>query len=253
MMKSNKLTSAVACALALTLPALASADPLEQLHKEEKKIHRAAVKSQERVNRIYEQSLDLLAQYRTVVDETDNLRVYNNHVKRLVDDQEASIASLQRQIDGIENTKQGVVPLMYKMLDALEKFIELDVPVKLEERQQRLANIRERMSNSNITTSERYRQVLEAYQIENDYGTLIAAYQSEVDGKVVDVAHIGRVALVAQALDGKTSWTWDNTARQWVEVGEEYAKPIKHTIRMARKQVAPGLIKLPVYAAESAL
>ncbi|NTS75269.1 DUF3450 domain-containing protein [Catenovulum sp. SM1970] len=252
MMKSKKLASAVACALALSIPAVASADPLENLHKEEKKIHKAAVKSQERVDRIYEQSLDLLAEYRTIVDETDNLRVYNDHVQRLVDGQNAHIASLQKQIDGIENTKQGVVPLMYKMIDSLEKFIELDVPLKLEERKARIERIRDLMTNPNVTTSEQFRQVLDAYQIENDYGTLIAAYQGDVDGKTVDIAHVGRTALVAQSLDFKQVWVWDNSARQWVELGDEYIKPIKHAIRMARKQVAPDLIKLPIFAAESA-
>ncbi|WP_111979949.1 DUF3450 domain-containing protein [Algibacillus agarilyticus] len=252
MMKSKKLASAVACALSLSFTAAVAADPLENLHKEENKIHKAAVKSQEKVDRLYEQSLELLAEYRTVVDETDNLRVYNNHVQRLVDGQELHIASKQKQIDGIEDTKKGLVPLMYKMVDSLEKFIELDVPLKIEDRLARIERIRDAMANPNITTSERYRQVLEAYQIENDYGTLIAAYQGDVEGKTVDIAHIGRTALVAQSLDFKNVWVWDNSQRVWSKLGDEYIKPIREVIRMARKQVAPDLIKLPIFAAESA-
>jgi hypothetical protein len=252
MMKSKKLATAVACALSLSFTTVVAADPLENLHKEEKKIHKAAVKSQEKVDRLYEQSLELLAEYRTVVDETDNLRVYNNHVQRLVNGQESHITSLQKQINGIEDTKKGLVPLMYKMLDALEAFIELDVPLKLDERKARVERIRDLMSNPKITTSERYRQVLEAYQIENDYGTLIAAYQGEVNGKTVDVAHIGRTALVAQSLDFKEAWVWDNSQRAWVQLDDEYLKPVRNVMRMARKQVAPDLIKLPIFAAGSA-
>ena len=252
MMKSKKLASAVACALSLSFTAVAATDPLANLHKEETKIHKAAVKSQEKVDRLYEQSLELLAEYRTVVDETDNLKVYNNHVQKLVNGQEAHIASLQKQIDGIEDTKKGLVPLMYKMLDSLEKFIELDVPLKLEDRIARVERIRNLMTDPKITTSERYRQVLEAYQIENDYGKLIAAYQGDVDGKTVDIAHIGRTALVAQSLDFKQAWVWDNSSRAWVQLGDEYLKPIRQVIRMARKQVAPDLIQLPIFPAESA-
>ncbi|AWB68098.1 hypothetical protein C2869_17455 [Saccharobesus litoralis] len=252
MMKSKKLASAVACALSLSFTTAVAADALENLHKEENKIHKAAAKSQQKVDRYYEQSLELLAEYRGVVDKTDSLRVYNDHYEKITKNQEAEIASLQKQIDGIEDTKQGVVPLMYKMLDSLEKFVELDVPLKIDERKARIERIRRLMTDPNITTSERYRQVLEAYQIENDYGTLIAAYQGDVEGKTVDIAHIGRTVLVAQSLDFKQVWVWDNNARAWTQLGDEYIKPIRQVIRMARKQVAPDLLKVPVFAAESA-
>ena len=92
-----------------------------------------------------------------------------------------NIASLQKQIDGIDKFKSGVVPLMYKMIDSLEKFIELDVPMSIERRQDRVANLREVMNNSNVTTSEQFRLVLEAYEIEAGYGTVFDAYQAEID------------------------------------------------------------------------
>jgi regulator of replication initiation timing len=252
MMKSKTLASAVACALTLSVSGIATADPLDNLHKEEKKIHQASVKSQQKIDRLYEQSLDLLTEYRNTVDETDNLRLYNDHVAKLVAGQEEVVTSLQKQINSIEDTKKGVVPLMYKMLDSLEKFIEADIPLKLETRKERVARIRDLMSNPNITTSERFRQVLEAYEIENDYGNLIAAYQGEVEGKVVDIVHVGRIALVAQSLDLKHAWVWDNSARKWTELPEEYNKQVNYTIRMARKQVSNDLVKLPIFAAESA-
>jgi hypothetical protein len=252
MMKSKTLASAVACALALSVSTVATADPLENLHKEEQKIQKAAAKSQERVDRLYEQSLDLLAEYRSTVDETDLLKVYNDHVQKLVNNQSGVISSLQKQIDSIEDTKKGVVPLMYKMLDSLEKFIEADIPLNIETRRGRVERIRNLMTNPNITTSERFRQVLEAYEIENSYGSLISAYQGEVEGKVVDVVHVGRIALVAQSLDLKHAWAWDNTARKWVELEDEYSKSVNYTIRMARKQVSNDLVKLPIFAAESA-
>ena len=92
-----------------------------KLQNEEKKILEADAQSQEKVNSLFEQSQDLLIEYRSVVAEYENLKVYNDHVQRLVNDQEATLASLQKQIDGIERTKQGVVPLMYEMIDALEQ------------------------------------------------------------------------------------------------------------------------------------
>merc|ERR1712098_876615 len=103
-----------------------------KLQNEEKKILEADAQSQEKVNSLFEQSQDLLIEYRSVVAEYENLKVYNDHVAGLVADQQATIDSLQRQIDGIEDTKQGVVPLMYEMIDSLEEFVELDLPIQKE-------------------------------------------------------------------------------------------------------------------------
>lgn len=239
--------------MALACSNIAAADALTDLQKAEAKIFKASAKSQSKVDSIYEQTQDLLAEYRTTVDETDVLRGYNDHVQRMVDDQNANIASLQRQIDGIDKIKQGVVPLMYKMIDTLEKFVELDVPMNLENRKERIAGLRDVMADSNVTTSEQFRLVLEAYEIEAGYGTIFDAYQGELDlgDRVItaDFVHMGRISLVAQSLDYKQAWVWNNDSRSWDELGDEYLKSITDTIRMARKQLPMDLTKLPVFAA----
>ena len=94
-----------------------------------------------------------MIEYRSVVAEYENLKVYNDHVAGLVADQQATIDSLQRQIDGIEETKQGVVPLMYEMIDALAEFVELDLPIQKEKRLDRVARLEDLMGNSNVSTS----------------------------------------------------------------------------------------------------
>ncbi|TPH19157.1 DUF3450 domain-containing protein [Litorilituus lipolyticus] len=251
--KKSLIASAMVGALALTASNFAAADALTDLQKAEAKIFKASAKSQAKINTIYEQTQDLLGEYRNTIDEADVLRGYNDHVQRMVDDQKANIVSLQKQIDGIDKIKQGVVPLMYKMIDSLEKFIELDVPMNIDRRKERVANLRNVMDDSNVTVSEQFRLVLEAYEIEAGYGTIFDAYQGEIDlgGRTLtaDFVHMGRIALVAQSLDAKHSWLWNNETRSWEELGDEYLKPITDAIRMARKQLPPDLTKLPVFAA----
>ena len=251
--KKSLIATAMVGALALAGSNIAAADALTDLQKAEAKIFKQSAKSQAKVNSIYEQTQDLLAEYRNTVDEGDVLRGYNDHVQRMVDDQQLNLVSLQRQIDSIDEFKQGVVPLMYKMIDSLDKFIELDVPMNLERRKDRIANLRDIMDDSNVTTSEQFRLVLEAYEIEAGYGTIFDAYQGEIDlgGRTLtaDFVHMGRVALVAQSLDAKNSWLWNNQTRAWEELGDEYLKPITDAIRMARKQLPMDLAKLPVFAA----
>ena len=169
MSKRTLIASTVMGAFALTGSAV-SADTLEDLHKEEAKIHAAAAKSQEKINTLFEQSQELLVEYRQTVDETENLKIYNDYIASLVADQQRGIDSLQRQIDSIEQTKQGIVPLMFRMIDSLEQFIKLDRPIHLEERLERVNRLRDVMANSNVTVSEQFRQVIEAYLVEVEYG-----------------------------------------------------------------------------------
>ncbi|MFQ3235984.1 MAG: hypothetical protein ACI9C4_001548 [Paraglaciecola sp.] len=254
MSKRNLIASAVIGAFALGSSAVVSADPLNDLHNEEAKIHVDAKKSQEKINKLYEQSLDIFSDYRQVVDETENLKVYNDYLATLVADQKRGIASLQRQIDGIDGVKRGVVPLMFRMIDSLEKFIELDIPINLEERHARVERLRDVMANSNVTTSEQFRQVIESYQIENEYGRGIRAYQGKLDYEgteiTVDFFNLGRTALAALSLDQKNAWVWDNDARAWEKLGDEYLSSIVIAVRMADKLVPPNLMKLPIKAAE---
>ena len=251
--KKSLIATAMVGALALTGSNIANANALTDLQKAEAKIFKASAKSQAKINTIYEQTQDLLAEYRNTVDEADVLRGYNDHVQRMVDDQKANIASLQKQINGIDKIKQGVVPLMYKMIDTLEKFIELDVPMNAERRKERVANLRDVMTNSNVTTSEQFRLVLEAYEIEANYGTIFGVYQGELDlgDRMItaDFVHMGRISFVAQSLDMKNAWVWNNESRSWEALGDEFLKPVTDAVRMARKQLPLDLAKLPVFAA----
>jgi hypothetical protein len=251
--KKSLIATAMVGALALAGSNIAAADALTDLQKAEAKIFKQSAKSQNKINNIYEQTQDLLGEYRNTVDSAEVLRGYNDHVQRMVDDQKENLASLQKQIDGIDEIKQGVVPLMYKMIDSLEKFIDLDVPMNIERRKERVANLREVMDDSNVNTSEQFRLVLEAYEIEAGYGSVFDAYQAEIDlgGRTLtaDFVHMGRIAFVAQSLDAKHSWLWNNETRAWEELGDEYIKPITSAIQMARKQIPMDLAKLPVFAA----
>jgi hypothetical protein len=233
---------------------VASATTLSELQKAAGQTTRASIQSQEKINNIYDQSQELLAEYRSLVEQTENLKVYNDHVAALVSDQNAGLASLDKQIGTIEGTKQGIVPLMYKMVDTLEAFIKADMPIDQTKRLERIERLRAILGNSAVNTSEMYRVVLEAYQIEKDLGNALVTYTDKlaVDGGEITVnyVYVGRVALLAQTLDDKRAWMWNKSSNQWQELGPEYLESTKLAIRVAGKQAAPELLKLPVLAAE---
>jgi hypothetical protein len=95
--------------------------------------------------------------------------------------------------------------------------------------------------------------VIEAYQIENDYGRTIEAYKDtvEVDGvqQEADFLRIGRVSLAYQTIGGGTTGAWDKEAGQFVKLDDaEFKNQVTHGLRVARKQVAPDLLVVPVAA-----
>ena len=251
--KKSLIASTIIGALALTASNFASADALSELQKAEAKTFKASKQSQQKISNIYEQTLTLLGDYRITVDEAETLSQYNDHIQLMVDDQLANIKSLEDQIGSIEKTKQGIVPLMYKMIDTLDKFDELDIPVSIVSRKERVKNLRDLLGESDTSVSEQFRMVLEAYEIEANYGTVFAAYQGELDlgdrTITADFVHMGRISLVAQSLDMKNVWVWNNESRGWEELGDEYLKPIKDAIAMARNQLPKNLTKLPIFAA----
>ncbi|MFT6506674.1 DUF3450 domain-containing protein [Colwellia polaris] len=251
--KKSLIASTIIGALAFSASNFAAADALTDLQKAEAQIFKASSKSQSKIDNIYGQTQELLAEYRNTVDEADVLKGYNDHVQLMVDDQKANIQSLQNQIAGIDKTKQGVVPLMYKMIDTLEKFVDLDVPMNIDARKERIAGLRDVMGDSDVSVSEQFRLVLEAYEIEASYGTIFGVYQGELDlgDRMItaDFVHMGRISFVAQSLDMKNAWVWNNEERSWEALGDEYLKPVTDAVRMARKQLPLDLAKLPVFAA----
>ncbi len=233
----------------------ASAGALGSSLKTQTGINTAAGQSQKRIDKLEDQTDTMLQEYRLVTTEADSLKTYNDQLEVLVNAQQAELDSMSKQLEQIEVTTREVVPMMLKMIDALDQFVKLDVPFLQDERSERLLTLKDIMDRSDVTTSEKYRQIIEAYQVEMEYGRTIEAYRGELkfgdsDVRTVDYLRIGRLILIYQTLDGKQAGVWDNKARKWTPVDSGYHTSINAALRVARKQAAPDLLKLPVAGAE---
>ena len=209
---------------------------------------------QQRVEQVADQTDALLAEYKTVTKVVDGLLVYNGLLQRQVDNQEAEKVALAESIDNVALIERQIVPMMTRMIDSLEVFVQLDTPFLMKERQDRVERLRGMMERSDVTAAEKFRRVIEAYQIENDYGRTIEAYRGsvEIDGtsQEVDFLRIGRVSLTYQSVGGQYTGAWETDAGAFVELPpEKYKTQVAHGLRVARKQVAPDLLIIPVSAA----
>jgi hypothetical protein len=252
-----RIATAMMASMMIGAPLTASADEkLDAMLKIERQVAQAGVASQNKITQLNEETEKLLSQFRIVRQQVDNIRIYNKQLEDLIGSQRREMASLQEQIERATYVEREITPLMLRMLDSLEQFVSLDVPFLPQERGERVERLRELMGRSDATTAEKFRRLLESYQIENDYGRTIEAYRAELDNKgttrIVDFLRFGRVALVYQSLDAEEMGVWDQENRQWLDLPDQYRTSIRQGIRIARKQATVDLLKLPIAAAKPA-
>ena len=208
--------------------------------------------SQEKITDLSVETQELLGEYRLVLQQIDRLIAYNDYVERLITDQEEQIVNINRQLQDFALIERGIVPLMLESIETLDRFIDLDVPFLLEERKDRVNRLRVIMNESDITVSEKFRQIMDAYQIETSFGSDIEAYTGflEINGesKQVDFLRIGRTSLTYQTPDQKETGFWNKQTQQWEDLPRKYTDYIKEGLRIAKKQITPDLIQLPVEA-----
>ncbi len=242
------LVSAGAAAL---VAAPVGAQTLDSAMSAQGEADRAAAASQKRINEIRDRTQDAASRFASAQADADSLDKYNSQLEKQVVAQREEMASIEKQLLDIETTNREVQPLMQRMVDALERFVALDVPFLLEERTQRVNSLKEMMTRADVTISEKYRRIMEAYQIELENGRTLDAYEGvlEKDGskRTVSFVRLGRVALMYQSLDGAETGYWEAGAKQWV-VDNSYAEAVAEARRVAKKDGAPDLLTVPVPA-----
>ena len=249
---SRRISVAVIAAGLMAISGSVFAQSVDDVLQAEDRRLNLAQQSQERINSIVEGTRSLEDQYRAINKEIDGLKVYNRLMRAQVDGQEAVLEDIALSIDQVDVINRQIFPLMERMIDGLDQSIKLDVPFLMEERTERIQNLRDIMERSDVSVAEKFRKVMEAYQIELDYGTSSEFYTQSLtleDGatRSYNILRIGRVGLYFQSDDSKITGHWDNAQRAWV-LDDSARSDIRTGLRMARQLIAPELIVVPVAA-----
>ena len=238
-----------------TIPMILPAQTLSQILGTQTERTLIAQESQVRVDKVVTQTRSMEDQYRATLKEIDGLLIYNKLLELQIENQERVKVDLEQSIANVAIVNRQIVPVMTRMIDSLDQFIVLDVPFLNKERTDRVNGLKELMSRQDVTVAEKFRKVTEAYQIENDYGRTIETYKDtlEVDGAFLelDFLRIGRIALMYQSVDGKRSGVWNQDTQSWDDASSQ-RNQIKLGLSIAKKQVAPDLVILPVDSPEAA-
>ncbi len=230
-------------------------DQIDQVVDEGVARNQDAAESQKRIDATADDTEKLASRYRRELKVIDGLKVYNALLQKQVDDQNREKRTIAESIDEIAVVERQIFPLMLRMANALEQFVELDRPFHLEERRKRVEDLKNYIGDAGISAAEKLRLVLEAYRIETSYGGDLDEYSEvlEINGqeRPVNVLRFGRLVLVYQTDDGKENGVWDQDMRQWVPLeSAEYRNYIRQGLKIARKQLPPDIFILPVSAAQ---
>jgi len=236
-----------------TIAGAQSIDPIVEVGKQRAA---AAKASQAKIDRLADETAILLSDYKTVVKQVDGLKVYNARLERQIANQERRIKDIDESIAEASVIQRQIPPLVVRMLDGLEQFINFDMPFDLDTRLGNIEAVRANMDRSDVTSAEAFRQVLELYSIELQYGRGIESYSDTImlngADREVDILRIGRVALVYQSTDGAEAGAWNKESQSWDQLSAgDYAAAVRKGVRIAKKQATIELLNMPVSAPEA--
>jgi hypothetical protein len=241
--------AAGALALTTALPAQAQ---LETALSAARQSSAASAAAQRQVEEADDAAGSAVREYRAVLQQLDNTRLFVAQQQIFLDSQASEIISVRNQLGTVEQIKQGMSPMMLRMTVELEDAIRADVPFRVVERMDRVARVQNALANPSVSPAEQYRQVLNAYKIEATYGYSTERYQGvhpEQPGNVVDFIRFGRTSFIFIDKRDGSAKRYDINSGGWVALEDIDINQIRQTIRVAREQAAPEVIYAPVTAA----
>ena len=192
----------------------------------------------------------IVNEFKVVSKQVEGLKLYNAQKRIQIQAQLDLMDKYDEQLVRVVIMQRQIPPLAQRMLEGLEKYVKLDTPFHIQERMQRLDLVRASLSNPKVTASEQVRQILEAYNIEAEYGRKLDAYDETIilDGQevVVNILRVGRLGMFFQTKDERQTGYYDHETRTWEKLSGGYRVQIRDGIRMAHKLAPMDIMMLPV-------
>ena len=193
---------------------------------------------------------ELIAKYRSLKKNRDYLIKVRNRTEKLLRAKKAKIEEIKRRMKESARIREELQLYLESVLTQLKDLIERGLPFLLKERRERISSIEETLSDPEKGAAEKYRRVMEALQIEAEYGRTVEAYQEAIDlnGQkvLVDILRVGRLSLFFQTPDGKLVGQYDRIKERWSLLPSKYCREIEKAIEIARRERTVELTRLPL-------
>lgn len=193
---------------------------------------------------------ELQARYQFLLEEKERLQAARTLAKERRDLEERLVTETRRSIEGATEFEHDLMPFLEKTVTRLEEFVHRDLPFLPRERALRLSGLREILVRPDATAAEKLRRVMEALQIEADYGRSVEVYQDTVGvddvSLLVDVLRLGRVSLFCRTPDGSVVGHFDHEARKFTALPKDTHEQVAKAMEVARRERTAELLELPI-------
>lgn len=191
--------------------------------------------------------------------------------------QTAKINSLNSQIEGLDDLKATIEPMLGKMATSIAGKIKSDYPFELDRRLPRLQSLEASIKDPNTAVGDKYRKALNIYKLEVNYGQSMEAkkgnhpisptirvgddrWEKDEKGEVkldkngnkieiFDGSYLryGRIAYVYLQADGTQAMRYDLNANEWVDLPKNSIADIRRGVKIASGEAAPNVVKVPLF------
>jgi len=208
-----------------------------------------AQKTQNKIVSLDDKTNEVVNEYRSLLRENAILETYNKQLDKQQLQQQQKLQQLDTNMANVREVRMELMPLMQQMVQVLSQFVKNDLPFLWQERQLRLTELRNLLDNPNISIANKYRRIMEAYQIETEYGKTIETWQAELplsnENKSVQLIKVGRIGLYYLTPDQKAAGFWDKATRTWKVLPESWLTRVKQAYQVADNKTLPTLLSLP--------
>ena len=169
----------------ISMATFMTASDMENVLEVGRENQKLSATSQEKIDATEKKTDKIVNEWKAVSKQVEGLILYNEQKRIQIQAQYDLMDKLDDQLVQVVVMQRQIPPLAQRMLESLETFISLDTPFRMEERQNRVDLVRASLAKPKVTASEQVRQVLEAYNIEAEYGRKIDTYEASLaDGTV---------------------------------------------------------------------
>lgn len=194
-----------------------------------------------------------------------------------VSEQDVQISSLNSQIDGLDEWKAAIVPMLGKMATGISGQVNSDYPFEMDRRIPRLQSLENTLNDPAAAVGDKYRKALNVYKLEVNYGQSLEAkkgnhpinptirvgedkWVKDENGKIkinkktgmreeiFDGSYLryGRLAYVYLQADSSQAMRYDLTAKEWVDMPKKHIADIRRAVKIASGEAAPNVVKVPL-------
>ena len=206
-------------------------------------------RAQQEINQVADRVGDLEREYLALRQQIEDQRVFVEQQQVFLRSQQNELETLQFQLERVSTIERDLTPMLLEMYVALEEFIASDMPFQSDVRQARLDNIQRLLGDAGVPPAEKYRVILNAYEIEAAYGRSLRTYGEEVvlDGvpNEVTVLQFGRVALV-RIFQDRSMEIMTRANPEWRPLSGGHANNVQRALRIAQEVTTPDVFIVPL-------